>query len=133
MKKDVITLKVPAKPEYVMVTRLTSAAVANRIGFDVDQIEDIKMSVAEAIILLINQPVRPNEILIDFSVEIDGIYIEINGEGLWEDGDKSTNYNEQTQLSRFILSSMMDKVEFKTDNGQMHAICMYKGCGGLID
>ena len=66
MNNDIITLTVPAKPEYVMITRLTSAAFASRLGFDVDQIEDIKMSVAEAIILILNQAVRPKELLIKF-------------------------------------------------------------------
>ena len=42
MSNDIIILTVPAKPEYVMVARLTSAAFASRLGFDIDQIEDIK-------------------------------------------------------------------------------------------
>ena len=45
----------------------------------------------------------------------------------------SPHDTDQTQLSRYILGSMMDGVEFKTDNGLMRAICMHKGCGELID
>lgn len=133
MNRDLITLTVPAKPEYVLITRLTSAAVASRIGFDVDQIEDIKMSVAEAIILIINQSTRPKEILVRYQVEPDNINIEILGGEDWEDSEISGPDEDQAQLSKFILGSMMDEVEFKTDNGTMHGIFMYKECGGLID
>lgn len=129
MSSDFITLRVPAKPEYVMIARLTSSAVADRVGFDVDQIEDIKMSVAEAIILIINQPLRPKDLLVKYLVGTDKIHIEIVGEGDWEKYDISTHEIGQGQLSRYILGSMMDKVEFKTDNDIMQAICMQKDVG----
>ena len=82
MNSDLITLSVPAKPEYVMITRLTSAAVATRIGFDVDQIEDIKMAVAEAIIMIINQLTSPDKLLVSFSLEPKVIGIRIMGREL---------------------------------------------------
>lgn len=130
MSNDIITLTVPAKPEYVMVARLTSAAFASRLGFDVDQIEDIKMSVAEAIILVLNQVVRPMELLIRFENLNEEIHIDISGQGEWVESNVSVQDIDQAQLSRYILGSMMDNVEFKTDNGIMRAVCMHKGCGG---
>ena len=130
MSNDIITLTVPAKPEYVMVARLTSAAFASRLGFDVDQIEDIKMSVAEAIILVLNQVVRPMELLIRFENLNEEIHIDISGQGEWIESNVSVQDIDQAQLSRYILGSMMDNVEFKTDNGIMRAVCMHKGCGG---
>lgn len=45
---DLIEMKVPAKPEYVGVIRLTVSGIANRIGYTYDDIEDIKIAVAEA-------------------------------------------------------------------------------------
>ncbi|MFY9177670.1 MAG: ATP-binding protein [Caldicoprobacterales bacterium] len=130
MSNDIITLTVPAKPEYVMVARLTSAAFASRLGFDIDQIEDIKMSVAEAIILVLNQVVRPMELLIRFENLNEEIHIDISGQGEWVESNVSVQDIDQAQLSRYILGSMMDNVEFKTDNGIMRAVCMHKGCGG---
>lgn len=130
MSNDIITLTVPAKPEYVMVARLTSAAFASRLGFDIDQIEDIKMSVAEAIILVLNQVERPMELLIRFENLNEEIHIDISGQGEWVESNVSVQDIDQAQLSRYILGSMMDNVEFKTDNGIMRAVCMHKGCGG---
>lgn len=45
---DFLEMKVPAKAEYVGVVRLTVSGIANRMGFSYDEIEDIKVAVAEA-------------------------------------------------------------------------------------
>src|SRR3989441_9362566 len=43
-----IDLKIPGRPEYVVVVRLTAAAVAGRMGLSYDDIEDLKVAVGEA-------------------------------------------------------------------------------------
>ena len=45
---DSISMALPSKPEYVGVVRLTVSAIANRMGFNIEEIEDIKVAVAEA-------------------------------------------------------------------------------------
>ena len=45
---DVIELKIPAKADYVGVVRLLVSGLANRMGFAYDDIEDVKVAVAEA-------------------------------------------------------------------------------------
>ncbi len=45
---DNLKLIIPGKPEYVTMVRLATASLASVNGFDVDQIEDIKVAVAEA-------------------------------------------------------------------------------------
>lgn len=49
MKPDVdnIELILPFKAEYVSIARLTVSGIANRIGFDIETIEDIKVALAE--------------------------------------------------------------------------------------
>lgn len=133
MNTDAIMLTVPAKPDYVMVTRLTSSAVASRIGFDVDQIEDIKMSVAEAQILILNQTTKPTGLTVKFEIKSQELYIEISGESGWQNDEDSYHDIDQAQMSRFIISSMMDEVEFKLDRDILKTICMHKRCGGIID
>ena len=44
----VVRLEIPAVAEWVAVARLAVAAVASRQRFSVDEIEDIKLAVAEA-------------------------------------------------------------------------------------
>src|SRR3989442_11753844 len=43
-----IDLKIPGRPEYVVVVRLTAAAVAGRMGLSYDDIEDLKVAVGGA-------------------------------------------------------------------------------------
>lgn len=45
---DVVDLRIPRKAEWVQLARLSVAAVANRLNFSIDEIEDIKLAVAEA-------------------------------------------------------------------------------------
>ena len=43
-----VELRLPSRPEFVGVARLTVAGVASRMSFDVEAIEDIKVAVSEA-------------------------------------------------------------------------------------
>jgi serine/threonine-protein kinase RsbW len=44
---DLLKFSVPGKPEYVGVVRLAVSSAANTAGFDVEDIEDIKVAVSE--------------------------------------------------------------------------------------
>ncbi|MEH7074338.1 anti-sigma B factor RsbW [Neobacillus drentensis] len=45
---DYIEVKMPAKPEYVGVIRLTLSGIASRMGYAYEEIEDLKIAVSEA-------------------------------------------------------------------------------------
>jgi anti-sigma regulatory factor (Ser/Thr protein kinase) len=49
-----VSLTVPMRAEYVSIARLTAAGVANRVGFDIEAIEDIKVSLSEVCNRIIN-------------------------------------------------------------------------------
>ena len=46
---DKIILQIPAKPEYASVLRLTTAAVASQINASIEDIEDLRVAVSEAL------------------------------------------------------------------------------------
>src|SRR5690625_3327446 len=48
MAKDFIELKIPAKAEFVGVSRLLISGKASRLHFTFEEIEDMKLAVAEA-------------------------------------------------------------------------------------
>src|SRR5699024_11789626 len=58
---DFIEMKVPAKPEYVGVIRLSVSGVANRMGFNYEEIEDLKVAVAEAVTNVVEHAYKDNE------------------------------------------------------------------------
>lgn len=45
---DYVEMKVPAKPEYIGVVRLTLSGIASRMGFLYEDIEDLKVALSEA-------------------------------------------------------------------------------------
>jgi hypothetical protein len=44
---EIVELSIPAHPELLSLPRLTAAALAARVGFDIEEIEDIRLAVEE--------------------------------------------------------------------------------------
>jgi hypothetical protein len=44
---ELIELSIPAVPELLSLPRMTAAAVAARVGFDVEEVEDIRLAIEE--------------------------------------------------------------------------------------
>ena len=51
---DKVVLRIPKKSEYMSTIRLTSSALSNLRGFNIDEIEDIKVTVSEICTFFIN-------------------------------------------------------------------------------
>ncbi|MDA8354403.1 MAG: anti-sigma B factor RsbW [Firmicutes bacterium] len=83
--KDVIKLVIPAKAQYVGVVRLTVSGIANRLGFNYDEIEDMKLAVAEACTNAVDHAYRECEdkgnIDVTFHIFGDRLEIKIKDEG----------------------------------------------------
>ncbi|GHV38816.1 histidine kinase [Clostridia bacterium] len=60
-KEDSIVLSLPINPAYVSAARLTASSIANRIGFDIDEIEDVKAAVSEACTYIIKNAPNNNQ------------------------------------------------------------------------
>ena len=130
MSVDCIRLSVPAKPEYILVTRLTASSVATRAGFDIDTIEDIKIAVAEAAILVMNQGQNTEEIVLHFYLKENELSIDVHAKSAGEGKDLGEALDdEQRKMSIFILESMMDKVELCTEDGILWRVKMQKKYG----
>lgn len=51
---DRVLLRIPKKSEYMSTIRLASSALSNLRGFNIDEIEDIKVTVSEICTFFIN-------------------------------------------------------------------------------
>ena len=130
MGEDQVYLRVPAKPEYILVIRLTTSAVATRAGFDVDEIEDIKVAVAEAGTVIMNQKNGVGTIELSYKIAgVNGIWIHISAPETEEVTIPYTE-NEQAELSFYIMESLMDNVERNEKDGFIRELKMYKEFGG---
>ncbi|MBE5083166.1 ATP-binding protein, partial [Bacillus thuringiensis] len=62
MKKfDYIEIRVPAKPQFVSVIRLTVSGFASRIDFNYNDIEDLKIAASEAVTNVVHHAYKEDE------------------------------------------------------------------------
>ncbi|MBU8908758.1 anti-sigma B factor RsbW [Desertibacillus haloalkaliphilus] len=127
---DFVDLKVPAKPEYVGIVRLTVSGIANRIGYSYDDIEDIKIAVAEACTNVVDHAYEDSgNIAVSFHVCDDRLEIIVADKGesydLDElratlgpiDVDKPIGELKEGGLGLFLINTLMDKVEISEESG----------------
>ncbi len=123
---DTIELKMPFKAEYVSIARLTASGVANRLGFDIETIEDIKVAIAE----VCNKLVRAGSKSEDNYNVIFNMYsnkLEI----FFACQDKSLKciFNDgEDELGISIISALMDSVEFCSEG--IYLLTMTKALEG---
>ncbi|MFZ5974269.1 MAG: ATP-binding protein [Bacillota bacterium] len=124
MKKDIVTLRIPAQPEYLLVVRLTAAGLANRMGFNVEEIEDVKAAVAEACIMLMNQPWVIDDITLDFEITSEVFHATVQAQGKASETDEEPEND--NDLSRYLLQALMDDATVGSENGFIHSISIQK-------
>ena len=107
MNGDIIKLEIPAKPDYIVAVRLTVSAVAQRAGFDIEDIEDLKVAAAEACMLFL--ATEPDIISININV-MNGVVIDFCAAG-GAIGAANTD-DEAADLSRYLLEALVDKCDF---------------------
>ena len=73
---DRIRLVLPAEPDYGRIARVAASSLALRLGLSFVEIEDLRIAVDEAIILLLRPDAAPGEITLEFTVEQDRLEID---------------------------------------------------------
>ncbi|SCY63111.1 ATP-binding protein [Alkaliphilus peptidifermentans] len=132
---DHIKLSIPNKPEYVSVVRLTVAAIANRMGFDIEKIEDIKVAIAEACTNAITHGKKDDQenFDIEFILKEKKLTMIVcdSGRGCITDEINIPDLNNLKEggLGIFIIKSLMDEVEIASDIGKGTIIRMSKYMG----
>lgn len=118
MNGDVIRLQIPARPDYLLAVRLAVSAVAERVGFDIEDIEDLKVASAEACILLLAAGAQ----LIDIGLTVDcGLALDFEMTGAASEASA-----ESDGMSQYLLDALVDECEIKSDGGIIHGIRLQK-------
>nr|WP_278683082.1 ATP-binding protein [Paraclostridium bifermentans] len=127
-------MEVTSNPEYVSIIRLTVSGIANKIGFSLDDIEDIKVAVSEACTNAIKHSLD-DKFLVQFSVLENGLTIEVEDKGTGYDVESLqepdlTNPKE-SGLGLFIIKTLMDEVSTisNSDIGTRVKMTKYLGVG----
>lgn len=80
-RTDQIHLELPAVPAYGRVMRIAAAHLALRRGFSLHEIDDLRLAMDEAAVLLLGPDVGGDRIEVDYSVEGSGLGIEASVKG----------------------------------------------------
>lgn len=116
MANDRITLDVPCKPDYISLIRLTTSGIAHSMGLNIDEIEDVKVSVGEACVNVINLN-DVDTISIIYEVGKDKLIIKVKD--MVEDIPNELNNSQEGELGLLIIKSLMDQVTFTNDGIEM--------------
>jgi serine/threonine-protein kinase RsbW len=121
---DSVILVLPAKSEYVSTARLTASSVANRVGFNIDEVEDIKVAVSEVCNVILSKSANElNQYRISFEIKNDILEISFIGEN---SPFKCFDESIENEYCLYIMKALMDSVELCNDN---HSIVMTKRIG----
>lgn len=132
MNFETIKMEIASNPQYVSVIRLTTSGIANKIGFCLEDIEDIKVAVSEACTNAIKHSLD-NKFSVEYTIFENGLTITIidSGKGYDVDSIDVPNLEEpkESGLGLFIIQSLMDEVDIKSDidNGTIIKMTKYLG------
>jgi serine/threonine-protein kinase RsbW len=93
--------------------RLVVADLASRLGFTIDEIEDLKIAVDELCAYLTGSQGRDGTLELEFLIE--GALLEIRGTGNFAAGEKART--ELTEFSRMILETVADSADLSQRDG----------------
>jgi len=129
---ETIKMEIASNPQYVSVIRLTTSGIANKIGFCLEDIEDIKVAVSEACTNAIKHSLD-NKFSVEYTIFENGLTITIidSGKGYDVDSIDVPNLEEpkESGLGLFIIQSLMDEVEIKSNINYGTVIKMTKYLG----
>lgn len=125
---DKINLTISSKKEdtaeYMSVIRLTTSAVASKIGFDIEEIDDIKVSIGEACSNIIKHGLNEgiDSFDIEYDIHDDKLIISVKDSGCGFDTskikqptiDNDIDNIDDSGLGIFIIKSLMDQVDIKS-------------------
>ncbi|WP_279235025.1 ATP-binding protein [Romboutsia faecis] len=132
MTCESIKMEISANPEYVGIIRLTTSGIANKIGFSIDDIEDMKVAVSEACTNAIKHS-SDDVFYITFNILDNGLNIEIKDNGIGCNieslGKPDLDNPKENGLGIFIIQTLMDEVSIESSVNEGTIIKMTKYLG----
>jgi serine/threonine-protein kinase RsbW len=127
---DIVDLRIPCKAEWVALARLSVAAVASRLNFSIDEIEDIKLAVAEACTNAIQHAHGSPFIEIKCEAVTGNLRLSVRdyGRGTHPEHIHSRDLTDERVggLGVFLIRSLMDEVEYDVQPDQGTLLVMVK-------
>jgi anti-sigma regulatory factor (Ser/Thr protein kinase) len=120
-----VRLTMPAVPQLLRVARLTAAGLAGRLGFNFDEIEDVKIAVDELCFALVGTKGRDGDLTVTYRLLPDAL--EIEGRGAFGAGVADVTPSE---LSAQILAAVVDEHELTREGDELRFRLRKRRVGG---
>lgn len=114
--ESLVELRIPRKAEWVALARLSVAAVASRLHFSIEEIEDIKLAVAEACTNAIQHAQGSSFIEIKCDALDGGLRVSVRDFGFPVPAERIRPRDLEDErvggLGVFLIRSLMDDVTY---------------------
>jgi serine/threonine-protein kinase RsbW len=116
LRSEAVRLSLPATPAYVRIVRLAASGIATNLGFDVDELDDLRVAVGELVNLTL-EVCEPETLEVVFTIA--GNEFQIEGSAPAADGRTV----ELDILTRQILDAFLDTYEIEIADGRVCFTC----------
>lgn len=145
---DNVEIKVPAKPQYVSVVRLTISGLAIRVGFSYDEIEDLKIAISEAVTNVVQHAYGESEegdVIISASLYPNRMEIKVSDSGnsfnVEEVKTKTGPYHVEDDVDQlregglglYLMEALMDEVKINNNGGVTVFMTKYVSREQVVD
>ena len=111
-----VRLEVPAAPEFLRISRIMAAGVASRVGFTLDEVEDLRIAIDEVCFSMVGPRGRAGTIALRYLLDTNQLVVE--GTGRFSDG--LGNEPVVSALSKQILAAVVDECELSAGDEGPH-------------
>jgi serine/threonine-protein kinase RsbW len=119
---DRIELTFPARGDLVVLARLVTSATSARAGFDIEELEDLRLAVGELCLLALQgSDSRHGDLRLELSVLGDAIDVTCTLGGAAAGAPLSAEADEAAQLSEQILDALVDEHGCERHDGSVRA------------
>lgn len=130
---DYIEMKIPAKPDYIGVIRLTSSGIAERMGFSFEDIEDLKIAISEACTNAVQHAYKAHEkgeVVIGYGLYKDRLEVMVADQGMsfdfrelrekirpYDRHQDTGEFMREGGLGLYLIEALMDEVKIHHTDG----------------
>jgi len=102
-----VRLEVPASPEFLRVARMMAAGVASRLGFTLDEVDDLRIAIDELCFCLVGRTGRPGTVAIRYLMRPDELVVQ----GTGHFADRANEEPRLSPMSLQILRAVTDECQ----------------------
>ena len=122
---DRIELRFPARGDLIVLARLVTSAISARAGFDIEQLEDLRLAVGELCLLTLQgNDARYGDLWLELTVLGDAIGVVCTLERAsprGTSGPEAEEADESARLSEQILDALVDEHGRESQDGSVRA------------